>query len=87
MWSATGTCSNSTTLTVIIDRGFIAPPTSQPGIIVPGASEPMRLISTHVVLSYPYQWHFNRVIQLLVPNATYAAVSQIEVEAIAPNQD
>ena len=87
MWSATGTCSNSTTLTVVIDRGFIAPPSSQPGVTVPGTSETLRLISTHVVLSYPYPWHFNRVIQLLLPNATYAAVSQIEVEAIAPNQD
>jgi Flp pilus assembly protein TadG len=87
VWSATGTCANSTTLTVIIDRGFIAPQSSQPGIPVPGTSETLRLISTHVVLSYPYQWHFNRVIQLLVPNASYAAISQIEVDAIAPNQD
>jgi hypothetical protein len=45
------------------------------------------MISTHVVLSYPYQWHFNRVIQLLVPTATYAAISQLEVDAVAPNQD
>lgn len=86
-WTAIGTCPNSTTLTVIIDRGFIAPQSSQPGIPVPGTSETLRLISTHVFLSYPYSWHFNRVIQLLVPNATYAAVSQIEVDAIAPNQD
>jgi len=87
VWSATGTCPNSTTLTVTIDRGFIAPQSSQPGISVPGTSETLRMISTHVVLSYPYQWHFNRVIQLLVPNATYAAISQLEVDAVAPNQD
>lgn len=86
-WTATGSCPNSTTLTVIIDRGFLAPPSSQAGIPVPGTSETLRLISTHVFLSYPYPWHFNRVIQLLVPNATYAAVSQIEVDAVAPNQD
>src|SRR5215475_2201122 len=86
-WTATGTCPNSTTLTVIIERSFLTPPSSQAGIPVPGTSETLRLISTHVFLSYPYQWHFNRVIQLLVPNATYAAVSQIEVDAVAPNQD
>jgi len=86
-WTATGTCPNSTTLTVTIARGFIAPESSQPGIPVPGTSETLRLISTHVFLSYPYAWHFNRVIQLLVPEATYAAVSQIEVDAVAPNQD
>lgn len=86
MWTATGACQDSTTLTVTIDRGFVAPPSSQPGISVPGTSS-LRLISTHVFLSYPYAWHFNRVIQLLVPNATYAAVSQIEADAVAPNQD
>ena len=86
-WTATGTCPNSTTLTVTIARGFIAPESSQPGIPVPGTSETLRLISTQVFLSYPYAWHFNRVIQLLVPNATYAAVSQIDVDAVAPNQD
>jgi len=86
-WTATGTCPNSTTLTLTIDRGFLAPGSSQPGIPLPGTSETMRLIATHVFVSYPYAWHFNRVIQLLVPTATYAAVSQIEVDAVAPNQD
>ena len=87
VWTATGTCPNSTTLTVTIDRGFVAPEASQPGIALPGTSETMRLISTHVFVSYPYAWHFDRVIQLLVPTATYAAVSQIEADAIAHNQD
>jgi Flp pilus assembly protein TadG len=86
-WTATGTCANSSTFTVTIDRGFVAPQGSQPGIPVPGTSQALRLISTHIILSYPYQWHFNQVIQLLVPNATYAAISQIQVDAVAPNQD
>jgi Flp pilus assembly protein TadG len=87
IWTASGTCQNSATFSAIIDRGFIAPQSSQPGINVPGTSQTLRLISTHIVLSYPYQWHFNQVIQLLVPNATYAAISQIEVDALAANQD
>jgi Flp pilus assembly protein TadG len=86
-WSATGTCPNSSTFTATIDRAYLAPPTSEPGIPVPGTSQTLRMISTHVVLSYPYQWHFNRLMQLLVPNATYAAISQIQVDAVAPNQD
>lgn len=86
-WDATGTCPSSATFTLTIDRGFVTPPLGQAGINVPGAGEPMRLISTHVILSYPYQWHFNSVIRLLVPSATFAGITQIQTDAIAPNQD
>jgi len=89
-WSATGTggtCPSSATFTLTIDRGYVAPPLGQPGINVPGAEEPLRLISTHVTMSYPYQWHFNSVIKLLVPSATYAGITQITTDAVAPNQD
>jgi Flp pilus assembly protein TadG len=87
VWTATGSCATSMTFTLTIDRGYVAPQSSQPGITIPGTSKTLRLISTQVVLSYPYQWHFNKIIQLLVPNATYAAISQIQVDAISPNQD
>jgi Flp pilus assembly protein TadG len=89
-WSATGTagtCPSSATFTLTIDRGYVAPPVGQPGINVPGSAEPLRLISTHVIMSYPYQWHFNSVIKLLVPSATYAGITQITTDAVAPNQD
>jgi Flp pilus assembly protein TadG len=86
-WSASGTCPSSATFTLTIDRGYVAPPLGQPGINIPGAGEPLRLISTHVTMSYPYQWHFNSVIRLLVPSATYAGITQITTDAIAPNQD
>jgi hypothetical protein len=87
-WSAAGpNCPSGATFTLTIDRGYVAPPLGQPGINVPGAGEPLRLISTHVILSYPYQWHFNSVIKLLVPSATYAGITQITTDAIAPNQD
>jgi Flp pilus assembly protein TadG len=42
-------------------------------------------ISTRVTLQYPYSWHFNRVIQLLVPGATYMGVTQITTDATVPN--
>jgi hypothetical protein len=86
-WTATGNCPSSATFTVTIDRGYVSPPLGQAGIPIPGASEHLRLISTHVQMSYPFQWHFNSVIRLLVPSATYAGITQIETDAIAPNQD
>lgn len=87
VWTATGTCPNSSTFTLTIDRGFITPQPSQPGIPVQGSAESLRMAATHVTLSYPYSWHFNGIIQLLVPNATYAAISQIQTDAVVPNQN
>jgi Flp pilus assembly protein TadG len=66
-WTATGTCPNSATFTVTIDRGFVVPPSG-------GSAQPVQQISTHVDLQYPYQWQFSNVIGLLVPGATYAGV-------------
>jgi Flp pilus assembly protein TadG len=43
------------------------------------------VISTRVSLKYPYSWHFNKVIQLLVPGATYLGVTQINTDATVPN--
>jgi len=40
---------------------------------------------TEVTISYPYQWHFNTVIKLLVPSAVYSAVSQIQTSSYASN--
>jgi len=41
---------------------------------------------TQVVISYPYQWHFNSVIQLLVPGSTIA-LTQIQTSATVPNMN
>jgi Flp pilus assembly protein TadG len=43
------------------------------------------VMSTHVSINYPYQWHFNNVIQLLVPGTNYGAVLQIQTDALMPN--
>jgi hypothetical protein len=39
---------------------------------------------TQVSISYPYQWHFNSVIQLLVPGSNIA-LTQIQTSATVPN--
>lgn len=41
--------------------------------------------ATQVKLSYPYQWHFNRVIRLVVPGTTYSAVTNIPTTATVQN--
>jgi len=41
---------------------------------------------TTVQISYPYQWHFNNVIQLLVPGAHYT-LGNIQSNATAMNMD
>lgn len=83
-WTATGSCANSGTFTLTIDRGDVTP---QGGMSLPGATGQAYMISTHVTVSYPYQWRFNSVIRLLVPSASYAGILQIQTDAVAPNQD
>jgi Flp pilus assembly protein TadG len=78
-WTATGTCAGSSTFTLTIQRGYTFQATVNSAIV--------NVVSTKVTLSYPYQWQFNRVIQVLVPGATYAGTSQIKTIAIVPNQD
>jgi hypothetical protein len=51
---------------------------------VGGAS--VNLVSTQVQLTYPFQWHFNSVIQLLVPQASFT-LTPITAQASATNMD
>jgi len=43
-------------------------------------------IATVVTVTYPYHWRFNSVIQLLIPGATYAAVTSLTESASVHNQ-
>jgi Flp pilus assembly protein TadG len=79
-WTATGTCQNSSTFTLTIERGLVVPPTAT-------ASQPVQQISTHIDLQYPYQWQFSNVIRLLIPGANYAGTTVIDTDAVAANQD
>ena len=64
-------------LRLTISRGVAVPVTANGSTV--------NMLCTTVQISYPYKWHFNNVIQLLVPGATYAAISQIPSDATAAN--
>ena len=96
-WTYTtqGTCLASLTLTVARDPQFgtggagtipvtCALPASNYGNPNPIAT--IYLPCTAVAISYPYQWHFNSVIQLLVPGASLG-LSQISAKATAVNMN
>lgn len=75
-YSTTGSCVSLLTLT--IQRPCVG--SNCPSTL--GAYVPY----TSVTISYPYQWHFNNVIQLLVPGAHYLLKS-ITSNATAANLD
>lgn len=62
------------TLQIDIDRGKLVD-------LGPPAS-----VRTEVKVTYPYHWRFNSVIQLAVPGATYAAVTNLSETATVHNQ-
>ncbi|HTR67691.1 MAG TPA: TadE family protein [Terriglobales bacterium] len=64
------------TLTLTIDRGYTFQSSGR---------NRLTMEATHVTISYPYQWRFGRVIQLVAPGATYGGTSLISAEAIAEN--
>jgi Flp pilus assembly protein TadG len=45
------------------------------------------VLCTHVTISYPYQWHFGTVIQLLAPGTTYGATIPVAADAVMPNMN
>jgi TadE-like protein len=71
-WIYTGpSCPGGGSLTLTIIRGF--PSCALQATNYGGSSNPIASLNipcTQVSISYPYQWHFNSVIQLLVPGAT-----------------
>ena len=76
-YSTTGTCASELILTIA--RPCISP--SCPAIT---GDTNVYMPDTFVQISYPYQWHFNNVIQLLVPGAHYTLTS-ITTNATAAN--
>jgi len=61
-------------LVITINRGWVS-----------GTGSPLT-IGTVVTISYPYRWRFNSVIQLLIPGANYAALTQLTESATVQNQ-
>jgi len=64
----------SDNLLITIDRGWVS-----------GTGSP-RSVGSQVTIVYPYHWQFNSVIQLLIPGAKYAAITQLTESATVQNQ-
>ncbi|HZP62642.1 MAG TPA: TadE family protein [Terriglobales bacterium] len=77
------------TLTVTIYRdsstGGGAPTCDLTATNYGGVAGPVDLPCTKVSISYPYQWHFNNVIQLIAPGSTYGLFIYINTDAVAVN--
>ncbi len=67
-------------LTVTIQRGATVQEHVGPSNLA------INMPSTRVSITYPYQWHFNSVIQLLVPGSN-VGISSISTDATAVNMD
>jgi len=77
-------CGGNMTLT--IQRGCLAPPSSPSCPQDPLTTPATNILVSKVAIQYPYQWHFNNVIQLVSPGASYA-LSNISTNATAVNMD
>lgn len=60
-------------LIIVIDRGVVA-------------AGPPATVSTSVTVSFPYHWRFNSVIQVLLPGASYAAVTDLRETSVVHHQ-
>jgi Flp pilus assembly protein TadG len=93
VYNATG-CPGTLTLTIAKDPLLGTPGTTTPtcSLKVPagtyGSPDPIPtavyVACTQVSISYPYQWHFNSVVQLLVPGASLG-LTPIFTSSTVPN--
>jgi Flp pilus assembly protein TadG len=78
VYNASTGCPGSRALTLTISRAVVVQ------VTIGGAT--VNMLCTTVNISYPYQWHFNNVIQLLVPGANYT-LGNIQSNATAVNMN
>lgn len=71
-------CGSNPWLVLTIERGLAVPAD------FPRVADPVNVLYTRVTIKYPYQWHFNSVIQLLIPGANFA-LTQISTDAAVIN--
>jgi Flp pilus assembly protein TadG len=93
VYNTTGTCVGILMLTIARDAPYggtttLSRPTCSLTATNYGGSNPININipCTQVTISYPYQWHFNSVIQLLVPGASLT-LTQIAAGATAANMN
>ena len=75
-YTASGNGCPGSGVTLVINRGCVV-----------ASSGPVNVVGTCVSLQYGYQWRFNRVITLLVPGASYGAISTLNSTAMAMNEN
>jgi Flp pilus assembly protein TadG len=76
-YTANRGCPGNGTLTLTIDRGNSFQTTD---------ANTTTLETTHILISYPYQWRFGGVIRFFAPSANYAnGVTQIPADAFMAN--
>lgn len=73
--------------TVTINRGWIINATNSNCANPLAASGPPYLIGTCVEISYAYNWHFNTVVTVLVPGASYAGTTTLTASSVAFNEN
>jgi hypothetical protein len=82
IYSANGCGALSLQLT--IQRDFPGPGNQGSGCYA--GTQNLYVLCTQVIINYPYQWHFNSVIQLLIPGARIG-LTNIQTQATAVNAD
>ena len=80
-WNFLGTCTG---FSLEIERAAINPDTAT--FTSPFSTEDYFIENSRITLTYPYQWRFNRAVQLLAPGANYLS-STIKVAATMQNID
>ena len=78
LWTYTANTGCPGTLTLIVDRGNTYQTTG--GTVV-------TVEASHITISYPFQWRFNRIIKLVAPGSNYAGITQINADATMQNLD
>jgi len=95
VYKTTGSCVGQLTLTIARDPQSSTGGTGTPPVTCalpatsygnPNPIATIYLPCTQVSILYPYQWHFNSVIQLLVPGASFG-LAQISAKATAVNMN
>jgi len=75
-YTANTGCPGGGTVTLTIDRGATFPTTGTPPLHVEGVA---------IIISYPYQWRFGRVIGLISSGSGPTGITQISTSAIMQN--
>lgn len=72
-------------ITVTINRGCLV--NSSGNNCLPPATTGPDIIGTQVTIQYAYNWHFNSVVTVLVPTASYAGTTTIKSSSVAMNEN